>query len=191
MSLKPIHQLASLNTCYSTFNTSERGGILSYGSVSGITIVEYALQASGAVPVGLQYNDVEHVDLSRQVNPQRLRRMDVSLGIVGVVTDGEFVTDWIAITGTLMPGQPAYVGSSGTITNDASLGSRRIGVFMSTLTVDSHLVTFAGLGWSRLQMDPSTHVISHENDPANRILIVTPGYAKVRVKHNHMSEMAT
>lgn len=192
MSLKPTHQLAALNTYYPTFNTSERGGIVSYGTVSGIQIVEYARDPADATPVGLQYNDVEHMDLSRQINPQHLgRRVDVSLAIVGVITDGEFITDWIDASGTLMPGQPAYVGASGTITNNPSLGGSRIGVFMSTLTVDPHTVVFAGNGWSRRQMDYNPpHKITHENDPANRILVITPGYAKVRIKHSYITGKA-
>lgn len=192
MSLKPSRQLAGLNTDYPTFNTSERGGILSFGTVSGINIVEYARDPAGAVPVGIQYNDVEHLDLSRQIHPQHLgRRVDVSFAIVGAATDGEFITDWIDISGTLMPGQPAYVGASGTITNNLSLGGSRIGTFMSPLTVSPHTVTFAGAGWSRLQMDPvRPHAITHENNPADRILVITPGFAKVRVKHSYMSGKA-
>jgi len=191
MSLRGDRQIEVLNLSYPTFNTSERGGILSLGSVSGIQIVEYALLASGAVPIGIQHNDVEHTDPSRQVHP-RLSGRDVAepLDLVGAITDGEVVTDWIAITGTLMPGQIAYVGASGTITNDSTLGGTRIGTFLSVLEEDPHTVTFAGKGWSRKQMDPVTKEISIENNPADRILVVTPGFAKLRIGFEYMSGKA-
>lgn len=191
MSLRGDRQVEALTLTYPTFNTSERGGILSLGSVSGIQIAEYARSASGAIPVGIQQNDVEHIDTSRQVHPRLLgRQVDFSLSLVGAATDGEFVTDWIAITGTLMPGQKAYVGASGTITNDGTLGGVRIGTFLSMLEPDPHTVTFAGKGWSRKQMDPATKRVFIENDPANRILVITPGFAKVRVGNEYMSGKA-
>lgn len=191
MSLRADRQIGALTITYPTFNTSERGGILSLGSVSGIQIAEYAREPSGAIPVGIQHNDVEHFDLSRQVHP-RLQGRDVAepLDLVGAITDGEITTDWLCITGTLMPGQQAYVGPSGTITNDASFGGARIGTFLSVLKVDPHTVTFAGKGWSRKQMDPITKAVFTENDPANRILVITPGYAKLRVNNAYMTGKA-
>jgi len=191
MSLKPEQQMEALTLTYPTLNTSERGGILSLGTASGIQIVEYARNPSGAIPIGIQLNDVEHIDPSRQVDPRCLgRRVDYSMALVGAATDGEFVTDWLCIAGTLMPGQKAYVGPSGTITNDNSSGGVRIGTFISTLTPDPHTVTFAGKGWSRQQMDPITKGIFTENDPANKILVITPGYAKVRIGFEYMSGKA-
>lgn len=183
MSLKPDRQVETINLTYPTFNTSERGGILSLATVSGIQIVEYAREPSGAIPIGIQQNDVEHIDCSRQVHPRALgRQVDFSLSLVGAATDGQFTTDWISITGTLKPGQQAYVGPSGTITNDSTLGGTRIGTFLSTLTPDPHVVVFAGLGWSRVQIDTNTKKQFTENDPADRILVTTPGFAKIRIR---------
>lgn len=191
MSLRPDRQIEALNITYPTFNTSERGGILSLGSVSGIQIAEYAHTASGAIPVGIQHNDVEHLDVSRQVHP-RLSGRDVAepLDLVGAITDGTVTTDWLCITGTLMPGQKAYVGPSGTITNDSSHGGARIGTFISILEADPHTVTFAGKGWSRKQMDPVTKTIFIENNPSDKILVITPGFAKVRIGFEYMSGKA-
>jgi hypothetical protein len=191
MSLKPEQQLEALTLTYPTFNTSERGGILSLGTVSGIQIIEYARDPSGVIPIGIQLNDVEHIDPSRQIDPRCLgRRVDYSMAIVGAATDGEFTTDWISITGTLIPGQKAYVGPSGTITNNGDLGGVRIGTFISILEIDPHTVVFAGKGWSRKQMDSLTKTIFIENDPANRTLVITPGYAKVRIGNEYMTGKA-
>lgn len=191
MSLKPLNQLYALNLDYPTLNTSERGGILSYGVASGIVIVQYARDPSGVRPVGIQNNDVQHLDLSRQIHPRCLgQRVDQPLSLVGVITDGDVFTDWLSIIGTLMPGQPAYVGPSGTITNNGGLGNQRIGTFISVLQAEPHTVTFAGLGWSREQMDYATKQIFIENDPANKILVVTPGYAMIRISQSYFNGKA-
>lgn len=187
MSLKPSCQLFSLDLNYQTINTSERGGILSYATVSGIVIAQYSIQPSGAIPIGIQQNDVEHMDLSRQVDPRRHgQRVDQPYGLVGIITGGDVITDWLYIVGNLIPGQIAYVGPSGTITNDPSFGSRRIGIFLSQLESDPHTVIFAGAGWSREVMDFMTKRIYIENDPANAILVPTPGYAKLRISRTYM-----
>jgi hypothetical protein len=52
--LRPLRQVDGLNLSYITPWTQERGGILSFGSASGITFVEYAANPSGAIPIGVQ-----------------------------------------------------------------------------------------------------------------------------------------
>jgi hypothetical protein len=106
---------------------------------------------------------------------------EMPCGIVGIGVEGEFQTDWLYIVGTVMPGDTAYVGPSGTFTNDASLGGIEIGLFLSTLTQDPHTVTMRGLGFSRQYIDCEKH-LAWENNPADRVLVITPGFAKIRVK---------
>jgi hypothetical protein len=191
MALKPLGQLDSITLDYITVNTSERGGVLSYGSVSGILIAEYARDPASAVPIGIQNNDVEHMDLSRQVHPRELgRRVDGPFSTVGIITEADVVTDWLQLSGVVMPGQPAYVGHSGTITNCRDYGGTRIGTFLSILKAEPHYVVFAGLGFSREYMDPYTKALMMENDPAHRILVVTPGFAKVRVSQAYIAGKA-
>lgn len=191
MSLKPLGQIYGLNVQNISINTSERGGILSYGTSSGILIVEYAREPSGAIPIGVQNNDIEHMDVSRHPNPQHHgQRVDQPYAIVGAITKGDVVTDWLCLIGNLMPGQPAYVGPSGTITNSSSFGGSRIGTFISTLESDPHTVLFAGKGYSREVMAYVTHELYIENDPANAIKVITPGYATIRLSTSFLGGKA-
>lgn len=180
MSLKPHGQLEGINLCFPKFETSERGGILSMVSISGLDVVQYVKDPSGTRPLGIQLNDVENLNFSREYYP-RLRRTDQSLGIVGVGTQGDFETDWLHLIGVIKPGTLAYVGPSGTITDDASLGGPRIGKFLSTLKSDPHTLVYEGLGFSTSFMDPFTKKIVIENNPLDRVFVITPGFAKIRI----------
>ena len=179
--LRAFRQVQGINLNYITPWTQERGGILSYGSASGITIVEYRANPSGAIPVGIQYNDVENMNLVRQPPQWRLRETDMPLATVGVAMEGEFEIDWLHLIGVLSQGSPAYVGPSGTITNSSSFGSYRIGTFLSTLSSKPHTVVYRGMGFSYQYMDTNTKTLAFENNPADRILIASPGFAKVRI----------
>jgi hypothetical protein len=181
MSLKPIREELEVNVDYVCPWTQERGGILSFGSASGINIVEYAADPSGRRPLGVQLNDIEHVNLSREYHPQRIRNIDLPFGTAGTATEGDFETDWIHLVGTVSPGDTAYVGPSGTFTNSSAFGSASVGRFVGPLKSDPHTVTYRGLGFSRQFIDPTTKLPVWENNPADRILIATPGFIKVHI----------
>lgn len=182
MSLKPIRQTEQVNTDFICPWTQERGGCLSLAYSSGMWIAQYAVDPSGVLPMGIQLNDIEHMNLVQ--HPHKTFRgytTDVPCGIVGICEQGDFVTDWLCLTGSIAPGDPAYLGPSGTFTNSAGFGGRQIGEFRSALTSDPHTVVFRGLGFSREYIDCYTKLPVFENNPAHRQHVVTPGFAKIRV----------
>lgn len=184
MSLKPLRQTEQVNVDFISPWTQERGGCLSLASASGMYFAEYAHNPSGVVPLGLQLNDIEWMNLARQYHrtfSHPAATTDVPCGTVGIAVQGDFITDWIHLIGTVMPGDAAYVGPSGTFTNSQSFGGLRIGKFIGALDSDPHSVTFRGMGFSRQYVDPCTKQIVWENNPADRIEIATPGYIKIRV----------
>lgn len=182
MSLKPLRQTEQVNIDFITPYTQERGGCLSLASVSGMTIVEYAFDPSGVIPFGIQLNDIEWMNLSRHYHRTFLGyTTDMPCGIVGVATQGDFVTDWLYIVGNIYPGDNAYAGPSGTFTNTSSFGGLKIGEFRSILASDPHTVTMRGLGFSRQYIDCVTKALVWENNPADAVLVPTPGFAKIRI----------
>lgn len=181
MSLLPDRQTQQVNIDYPCPWTQERGGALTWIVASGTLFVQYAFNPSGVKFAGMQLNDIENVDFNRQPFPQSLRDMDVPLAIVGAATKGDFITDWVYPVGQISPGDFAYVGPSGMITNSTVFGGEKLGKFMGVLQEDPHLVTLRGLGFTTQYVDPVSKRVVTENDPADRILLVTPGYIKVRV----------
>lgn len=184
MSLRPDRQTQQVNIDYPCPWTQERGGILTWepSQASGI-FVQYAFNPSGVHFAGLQLNDIENVNMTRQPFQQYIRDIDIPMARVGVATQGDFVTDWVYPIGSISPGDIAYVGPSGMVTNSPSFGGEVVGKFLSILTPDRHLVTLRGLGFSRQYIDvtqPSKPLV-WENNPADRLLLVTPGYIKLRV----------
>jgi hypothetical protein len=181
MALNTDSQIYNVNIDQIGINTSERGGMLSYSSASGMLVLEYLPDPSGFKPAGIQYNDIEFFEQWREPYPKTLRRSDEPLAIVGVVMDGDIETNWVHPVGTIMPGDSAYVGPSGTLTNSSSFGGVEVGHFTSTVTNDPQLLTFKGLGTSRIAIDPATKAQIHINNPADRVLIVSPGFVKVHL----------
>ena len=184
MSLRPLRQTEQVNIDFITPWTQEAGGCLSIVLSSGLFIAEYAADPSGLKSFGIQLNDIEWMNLSRQhhrtfVHPAATT--DVPCGIVGIGIQGDFVTDWLLLQGSIMQGDPVYAGPSGTFTNLSIFGGQRIGKFIGVLDPDPHTVTWRGLGFSRRFMDTCDKQIKWENDPADRVEIVTPGYIKIRV----------
>jgi len=183
MSLRPERQTQQVNIDYPCPWTQERGGVLTWTQASGINFVEYAFDPSGVHFAGLQLNDIENVNMTRQPFQQYLRTIDIPFARVGVATQGDFTTDWIYPVGTIHQGDLAYVGPSGMITNSAALGGEVIGKFLSPLTVKPHFVTLRGMGFSRQYIDttlPSKPLV-WENNPTDAIRLATPGFIKVRV----------
>ena len=184
MSLQPLRQTEQVNIDFITPWTQERGGCLSIVQASGMHFAEYAANPSGLFPMGIQLNDIEWMNLARQYHrtyAHPAATTDVPCGVVGIATQGDFITDWVHIVGTVMPGDPAYSGPSGTFTNSAAHGGPKIGKFIGVLKPDPHTVTWRGLGFSRQFIDPCDKQLKWENNPADRIEVVTPGYIKIRV----------
>lgn len=181
MGLKPLRQIEHIHDDdFPTLATSERGGILSFATASGLTYLTYARDPSGVVPLGIQLNDVEYLNLAYQPFPHA-RDIRMPYDLVKVLLQGDVETDWLYVSGQLYAGMPAYVGPSGTITNLPDFGSYRIGKFMGPLISDPHAVIFAGKGFTRTYMEYETHQIVTENNPTDQIRIAVPGYAKVRI----------
>lgn len=181
MALNPIRQELEVNIDYITPWTQERGGILSFGVASGMIIVEYAANPTGRIPIGIQLNDIEYINYSREYSPQRIRNTDVPCGTAGVGMEGDFETDWVHLIGAVLPGDLAYAGPSGTFTNSDSFGGARVGHFISSLKSNPHTVVYRGLGFSRQLVDPCTKQIVWENNPADSTLIATPGFIRVHL----------
>ncbi len=184
MSLRPLRQTEQVNVDYMCPWTQERGGCLTLATASGTTFAQYAYNPAGTFAVGIQLNDIEWMNLSRQYHrtfSHPAATTDVPFGIVGAASQGDFITDWIFLINQVFPGDAAYVGPSGTFTNSASFGGPRVGTFISSLTHDPHRITFRGLGFSREYIDPISKQTVWENDPRDRIYINTPGYIKIRV----------
>ncbi len=116
MSLREDRQTDHVNVDFICPWTQERGGCLVLGSASGIDFAEYNADPSGKVVLGIQLNDIENMNLSRQFHRQYRNGVntDVPCGIVGAATLGDFITDWIHIVGTVSPGDSMYAGPSGT-----------------------------------------------------------------------------
>lgn len=182
MSLLPDRQTQQVNIDYPCPYTQERGGALCYASHSGIQFVEYVADPSGACFVGIQMNDIENVDFTRQPFQQYLRDMDVPFAIVGTSPRGDYITDWIFPVGSIAHGDAAYVGPSGMITNSSIFGGELIGKFIGLLQSDPHYVVMRGLGFSRQYIDTVTKALVWDNNPADATLLATPGYIKIRIK---------
>jgi hypothetical protein len=181
MSLRPDRQTEQVDIEYITPWTQERGGCLTWANASGIDFVQYSHDASGVLPVGIQINDVEWVNFSRQPWKQRFRETALPCDIVGIGTQGDYVTDWLYLIGDIQSGDPMYVGPSGTFTNFAGLGNHVIGRFLGPLDPDVHEVTMRGMGFSRQYIDTCTKQLVWENNPDDRVIVTSPGYAKIRV----------
>lgn len=184
MSLRPLRQTEQVNIDFISPWTQERGGCLTLATASGCTFAQYAADPSGVFPMGIQLNDIEWMNLARQYHrtfSHPAAMTDVPCGTVGIGVQGDFITDWLHLTGTPMPGDSVYVGPSGTFTDTDSFGGKRIGRFLSVLDPKPHTVVFRGLGFSRQYIDTCTKQLVWENDPADRVEIATPGFIKIRV----------
>lgn len=182
MGLRPTRNVSTINLDSISINTSERGGVLCYLPASGVDVVDYCENPSGVFPIGIKMNDTEYLDLSRQIHPRSLgRQVEQPYGIVGILVDGDFETDWVFITNPneVRAGVDAYLGPSGTITDTNSFGGQKIGYFRGTLESNPHNVIFNGMGFSRSKIDSITKQVVVEN--GIRTLISTQGWIKVHI----------
>lgn len=185
--LKPFRQQDALNLDFCTPDTSERGGLLHHVNVSGVDVVRYVANPSGLIPLGFQFNDVEYIDHTRQIDPRRNRAVDTPWTTVGVLTNGDVETDWVHVTGTPIPGSPAYAGPSGTVTDSPDFGGVRIGYFKSVLKRNPHLVIYRGKGFTTTYQDCYSKKIVTDNNPLDQVLVLSDGCIKVRIDLRFMS----
>jgi hypothetical protein len=119
-----------------------RGGVVSYASSGAgvsmddaLSVVEYAVAASGAMPAGVLLNDVVDLDLTRQHINWHKDEVQKG-GKVTVLRIGQVTTDMI--TGSPSAGDPAYVGANGNISTSTATGVAKIGMFLSEKDADGY-----------------------------------------------------
>jgi len=184
--LNPSRQDFHLNCDYCGFDTSDRGGLLHIVEASGITLARYVADPSGLFVLGFQYNDIEYIDHSRQTYQGNMRRVAEPWDTVYALTDGEVETDWVHLTGTPSRGAPAYAGPSGMVTDSASFGGEKIGIFIGNLKPEPHLLTYRGRGFTTSYQEECTHAIITDNNPADKVFVQSDGYIKVRITQKHI-----
>lgn len=143
MALKTDWQPLEWNVGYFTLAASERGGIVV--SATGSTLpgsggamdhysqrAEYAANGSGRYPLGILFNTFVNKDLTQQT--LNYLKGEAQVGDkASIVKKGHMTTNFIVGATSVVPGQPAYLGATGTITptytNDVA--TPRIGRFES------------------------------------------------------------
>lgn len=165
-----------INCDYASYDTAQRGGILTYASISGIDTARYHDNGYDLVPLGIQLQDVEYLPRNRN-----LKDVIGQFEIMDILRKGQIVTNWILKVGIIAPGDTAFVGPSGLITNDSSFGGDVIGKFMTFFVPKIETLTYRGLGIRRTYQDPITKEIIFENDSRDVINITSTGYAKVSI----------
>jgi len=172
----------------------EAGGIVSV-SPSGNRYVTYAETVdSETLPIGIQLNDVEELDLSKQYHPamqRRVRRVDQPGATVGISRHGIFDTNFVHPDAQPYSGRKAYLGPSGLLTHDASFGGPCIGFFQSNLNDDlpglpkySGSITIYGGGFFRREVfikDPgqAPYVTSVGSEP---VKLTSPGWVRISIR---------
>jgi hypothetical protein len=145
---------------------SARGGVVvpTGNTVSGpsgaamdqsVNQVWYALNPTGARPLGILMNDVVNIDLTRQtLNPYK---SEAQVGDkVLVARKGYVVTNLVYPTGTIRVGAPAYLGTSGYISPNSGVlpgswgaanltNAFEIGKFLSLPDEDGYVKVYVDL----------------------------------------------
>lgn len=149
MALKGSRQTFHTNIDCTVSGVSERGGILSYvPGVAGLCAYADATAVSGqlANPAGLLLDDVE--DLNYMEHGEYRQRNVVPRGsVVGTVTEGEFLTDFVetatadgASVGTYAPGDTLYLADNGQVSRQQIAALRpTVGKALAALTADGFL----------------------------------------------------
>jgi len=157
----------------------ERGGILSLTTLSGIQYATYEPNPNeNTVPIGLMMHDQEEVDLYRALAPWRTRRAYPEYTpypylILGVVITNAIHPD--IDPSTVLPGAPAYLAPSGTITTTTTYSSRQLGRFDSLL--NDPTISVPGNKTASLMRVAGNMAISNPQ-PVN---IPTAGWARIRI----------
>ena len=155
MALKGSRQTFHTDVSCSVSGVAERGGVLSYvPGVDGLCEYSNAAAVSGQLnnPAGLLLDDVEALNYMRH-GEYRQRNVVPQGSVVGMATEGEFITDFVeqtgpgAITvGTYVAGDTLFLGDSGqvsrnngTFNNGATAIRPTIGTALGALTADGFL----------------------------------------------------
>lgn len=149
MSLRESRQTFHTNIDCTVSGVSERGGILSYvPGVNGLCGYADATAVSGQLsnPAGLLLDDVEALNYYN--HPEYRQRNVVPQGsVVGIATEGEFLTDFVetatadgASVGTYVPGDTLYLADNGQVSRQQIAGLRPVvGKALAALTADGFL----------------------------------------------------
>lgn len=153
MALKPLRNIVADDISYFATATASRGGIATMSTVGsgeamddGASVVAYAANPSGLLPVGVLMNDVVNLDLTRQkINPYK-DEVQVNSKVT-LTTIGEVVTDMLVPGITVAVNDPAYLAHSGLFTNvDLNMNQTPIvGVFKSKKDEDGFAKVFVNL----------------------------------------------
>lgn len=153
MALKPDRQVVLEDISYFFDQVASRGGIAVQKTAgSGVAMdqsaqeAEYAANGSGKVPIGILFNDVVNLDLTRQHLNQH--KDEVQKGSkCTLMRNGEVTTDMIDPGVTPSAGDSVYLGPSGLIRNSKLYGGTAdvaIGKFVTTKDED---------GFARVRVD--------------------------------------
>jgi len=154
MALGAYRQVFHTNVELTSSGVAERGGIFSYvPGVDGLGAYADATAVSGSArPAGLLLDDVEDINYFK--NPEYRQRNVVPKGsVVGLATEGEFITDFVEQTGpgaisvgTYARGDLLYLADNGQVSrnngtfNNAGTAIRfLVGRALSTLGSDGFL----------------------------------------------------
>ena len=159
---------------------SEKGGVLSLTTLSGIQYATYIENPTNdTVPLGLMMHDQEAVDLFRAVAPWHWRRAYPEFTPYPYLIVGEIITNAVhpdVDSSTIRHGAPAYLASSGLITSVPTFCNKRIGTFHSTLN-DPTLGVPGTLGPSLLRIGGNQAIVNP--DP---VLVNTAGWVRIRIQ---------
>jgi len=189
MGLKPERNTRFVNYDFPHPRTSERGGVLTLTSYSGIYYADYTIDPSGLSILGIKLDDHEWIEDDRQEDPARLRRVERYFGNTRVLVYGDIITDWIHpdYSASIRPGDSAYPGPSGTIINTTDYSNKVLGTFLSTVGASmyaleghsSYTVLLEGGGLEYIWMEPHTHIVQHIN--AAKTFVPIGGWVKLRI----------
>jgi len=171
--------------------TSERGGVLTAVTVSGVEYADYSADPSGLGILGIKANDHEWMEFDRQVsNYGDVRRVAQLDDIAYIITGGEVVTDWVHpdYASSIKAGDAAYAGPSGLLVNDQSFAGRKVGTFLCSVGStqfnlqrhDTYLVLYGGGGLSYVWTDPQTKEIEEVN--TTKVFLSVAGWVKLRIE---------
>lgn len=184
--LKAERQIQDIDFNFVQANACERGGMVSFQELSGVYVIGYLVNPSGAMPLGIQLNDVENMNLGRQYHPGGIGRgqrvVDRPGTTVGLSKVCEIITNFIHPDSNPYCGATAYLGPSGLLTTDQSLNGPQVGYFLSDISIEPSTVIINGGGWYRDQVfikDPTGW--HYETEFSLPITVTTNGYAKVRI----------
>lgn len=151
MALAQLRQVVRTNVDLTVSGVSERGGIISFvPGVNGLGAYADATAVSGALvqPAGLLLDDVEALNFF--IHPEYRQREVVPQGsVVGLATEGEFITDFVETTlaglsvGTYAPGDILYLADNGKVSrNNGTLNNgaaaKRVVVGRALSALDSN-----------------------------------------------------